>query len=59
MAYFSESIKDSRVKFLHNLYPSLQFVLLKFGIDIFDNFDTIGTLFCNVEFRLFHREDLV
>ena len=33
-AYFSESIKDRDVKFLHNLHSSLQFMLSKFGINI-------------------------
>ena len=31
--YFSESIKDSDVKFFHKLLISFQFVLFKFGID--------------------------
>ena len=29
-AYFSESIKDMKVKFLHNLYSNLHFVLSSF-----------------------------
>ena len=39
--YFSESIQDSEIKFWHNFYSSLQFVLFKFGILIFDNLETI------------------
>ena len=38
-AFFSERIKDKDVKFLHNLYSSLQFMLSTFGINIFDSFD--------------------
>ena len=33
--YFSKIIKDRDMKFLHNLYSSLQFVLLKFEITLF------------------------
>ena len=33
----TESVKDRHVNFQHNLYLSLQFVLLTFGIDIFDS----------------------
>ena len=40
-AYFSESIEDKNVQFSHNLYSSLQFALLKFGIDIFDSVETM------------------
>ena len=36
-----ESIKNMDVQFGHNLYSSLQFVLSKFWIDIFDNLETI------------------
>ena len=37
-AYFLESVKDRDVKFVNNIYSSLQFMLLKFGIDICDSF---------------------
>ena len=30
--------KSIDVKFFHNLYSSLQFILSKYGIDIFDRF---------------------
>ena len=42
MAYFSESIKDKcrNGKFWHNLHSILQFLLLKFGIDILDSLKT-------------------
>ena len=38
-AYFSESMKDRDVQFLQNLYSSLKFMILRFGIDIFDSFE--------------------
>ena len=31
-AYFSKSIKDTDVKFEHNLHSGLQFMQIKFGI---------------------------
>ena len=34
-------MNDKPVKFLHNLYSSFQFVLLKFEIDIFDSLETM------------------
>ena len=40
-AYFSESIKDREVKFVLNLHSNLEFVLSKFGIDIFDSLETM------------------
>ena len=41
-AYLSESIKNRDVKFGHYYHTSrLQFVLLTFGIDISDNFETM------------------
>ena len=39
---FSESTNDRYVQFWHNLYSSLQFVLLKIGIDIIDSLETCG-----------------
>ena len=33
--FFSKSIKDRDLKFQHNLHSSLQFILIKLGIDIF------------------------
>ena len=45
--YFSESIKDRGVKILQKLYSSLQFMLSKFRIDIFDVF-VITRFFGNV-----------
>ena len=41
-AYFMEIIKVRYVKFCHNLHPCFQFVLLKFGFDIFHIFETMG-----------------
>ena len=38
-AYILESIKDMNVKLQLNLHSSLQFMILKFGIDIFDSFE--------------------
>ena len=43
-AHFSESIKDKDVKFYHNLYLSLWFVLLKFRINIFDSLENMDFL---------------
>ena len=40
-AYFSESIKDMDVKFLHNLQLNLQCMLSKFVINIFDSLETM------------------
>ena len=39
--YFLESIKYGDVKFQHHLYSSLQLILSKFGIDIFESFDIV------------------
>ena len=50
--YFSKSRKDNRVKFLHNLHSSVEFVLSKFGIDIFDSFETMR-FSTTYQFRLF------
>ena len=38
--YFSESMKDGDVNVFDNHHSSLQFVLLKFDIDIFDSLKT-------------------
>ena len=38
-AYVSENMEDRGMKFWHNLYSGLQFVLLKFGIDIFEKYE--------------------
>ena len=37
LTYFSKHLKDRDVKFWHNLYSSFQFVLSKFGINIFNS----------------------
>ena len=53
---FSESIKDRDVKFLHNIYPNLQFVLSKYGIDIFNslgNYVLFGNVVISVIFYRF------
>ena len=52
--YFKESIKDKDVKFWQNLVLSLQFGLFKFGINIFDGFET--AVFGNVSIsKIFSR----
>ena len=40
-AYFSESMQDKDMKLLHNLHSSLQFMVFKLGIDIFDSFEIV------------------
>ena len=40
-SYFSKTVKDRNVKFWHNLHSSLQFVLSKFGFNIFDSLETM------------------
>ena len=41
-AYFSKSIKDRDVKSSHNLHSSLQFMVSKFGIDIYISLKTMS-----------------
>ena len=41
-AYFSKTMKDKNVKSWHSLHSSLEFMLSKFGINIFDSLETTG-----------------
>ena len=50
-AYFTENIKGTDVKFWNNFDSSLQFVLLKFGMDIFDGLEC--AFLASREFRFF------
>ena len=38
---FHEYIEDRDVKFVHKIHSSLQFVLLIFGINIFDSYEIV------------------
>ena len=55
LTHFSERIKDRAVKFWHNLYSCLQFVLSKFGIDIYDSVDrkNLGLIYQHIPYFQF------